>query len=81
MGLAFIQDEEGRCLTYSALRSRIDKVRASADVSFQFRDIRAKSATDAGDLQYAQKLLGHKHQTMTQHYTRNRKGERIRPLR
>lgn len=63
-----------------ALRSRFDKARKAAGVSFQFRDIRAKSATDAEDMQYAQKLLGHKHQTMTQHYTRNRKGDRVRPL-
>ena len=79
-GLALIQDEKGQRLTYFALRSRFDKARVAAKVNFQFRDIRAKSATDAGDLQYAQKLLGHKHQTMTQHYTRNRKGEKIRPL-
>lgn len=56
------------------------RYRKAAGVSFQFRDIRAKSATDSEDLQYAQKLLGHKHQTMTQHYTQNRKGERMRRL-
>ena len=80
-GLWLIQDEKGQRLTYFALRSRFDKARAAAGVSFQFRDIRAKSATDAEDLPYAQKLLGHKHQTMTQHYTRNRKGDRVKPLR
>lgn len=79
-GLALIQDEKGYRLTYFALRSRFDKAREAAGVNFQFRDIRAKSATDAGDLQYAQKLLGHKHQSMTQHYTRNRKGDRVKPL-
>ena len=79
-GLALIQDEKGQRLTYFALRSRFDKARVAAGVSFQFRDIRAKSATDANDLRYAQKLLGHKHQTMTQHYTRNRRGEKIKPL-
>jgi hypothetical protein len=31
-----------------------------------------------GDLQCARKLLGHKHQTMTEHYTRHRTGERYR---
>lgn len=79
-GLALIQDEKGQRLTHFALRSRFDKARSAAGVSFQFRDIRAKSATDADDLQYAQNLLGHKHQTMTQHYTRNRKGEKVKPL-
>lgn len=79
-GLWLIQDEKGRRLTYFALRSRFDKAREAAGINFQFRDIRAKSATDAEDLQYAQKLLGHKHQAMTQHYTRNRRGEKVRPL-
>src|SRR5260370_25529922 len=79
-GLSLIQDEKGQRLSYFALRSRFDKARKAAKVSFQFRDIRAKSATDAEDLQYAQKLRGHKHQAMTQHYTRNRKGEKVRPL-
>lgn len=80
MGLAMVQDEKGQRLTYAALRARFDKARAAAGASFQFRGIRAKSVTDAGDLQYAQKLLGHKHQSMTQHYTRNRNGEHIKPL-
>ena len=80
IGLSLIQDEKGQRLTYFALRSRFDKARKAAGVNFQFRDIRAKSATDADNLQHAQKLLGHKHQTMTQHYTRNRKGEKIKPL-
>ena len=78
--LWLIQDENGQRLSAFALRSRFDKARKASGVNFQFRDIRAKAATDAGDLQYAQKLLGHKHQTMTQHYTRNRKGEKVRPL-
>lgn len=78
--LWLIQDENGQRLSAFALRSRFDKARKASGVNFQFRDIRAKAATDAGDLQYAQKLLGHKHQSMTQHYTRNRKGEKIRPL-
>ena len=80
-GLSLIQDENGQRLSYFALRSRFDKARAAAGVSFQFRDIRAKSATDMEDLRHAQKLLGHKHQTMTQHYPRNRKGEKVKPLR
>lgn len=32
------------------MRSRFDKARDLAKVSFQFRDIRAKAATDTGDL-------------------------------
>jgi len=34
-----------------------------------------------GGMDHAQKLLGHKHITMTQHYVRSRVGERVEPLR
>jgi integrase len=76
-----IQDENGQPLTYFALRSRFDKARELAGVSFQFRDIRAKAATDTGDLAHSQKLLAHKNRDMTEHYVRARKGERVKPLR
>jgi integrase len=76
-----IQDENGQPLTYFALRSRFDKARELAGVSFQFRDIRAKAATDTGDLAHSQKLLAHKNRDMTEHYVRARVGERVRPLR
>lgn len=76
-----IQDEKGLPLTYFALRSRFDKARALAKVDFQFRDIRAKSATDTGDLAHSQKLLAHKNREMTEHYVRSRIGERVKPLR
>jgi integrase len=68
-------------LTYFALRSRFDKARELAGVSFQFRDLRAKAATDTGDLAHSQKLLAHKNREMTEHYVRSRLGERVRPLR
>lgn len=77
---ALIQDDKGHRLTYCALRSRFDKARELAKVSFQFRDIRAKSATDTDDLAHAQKLLGHKNRGMTEHYTRNKIGEKVKPL-
>jgi integrase len=76
-----IQDENGQPLTYFALRSRFDKARELAGVSFQFRDLRAKAATDTGDLAHSQKLLAHKNRDMTEHYVRARIGERVRPLR
>ena len=66
-------------ITKDALRSRFDKARVLADVSFQFRDIRAKAATGTGDLAHSQKLLAHK--TMTERYVKARKGERVKPLR
>lgn len=67
-------------MTYFALRSRFDKARELAKVSFQFRDIRAKAATDTGDLAHSQKLLAHKNREMTEHYVRARVGERVKPL-
>lgn len=79
-GDALLQDGNGQRLTNGALRARFGKARTAAGVSFQFRDIRAKTATDTENLAHAQKLLGHKTRTMTEHYTRNRKGEKVSPL-
>ena len=76
-----IQDENGQPLTQFALRSRFDKARTLAKVDFQFRDIRAKAATDTGDLAHSQTLLGHKNRDMTEHYVRARVGDRVKPLR
>ena len=76
-----IQDENGQPLTQFALRSRFSKARTLAKVNFQFRDIRAKAATDTGDLAHSQTLLGHKNRDMTEHYVKSRVGERVKPLR
>lgn len=73
-------DESGYRLSYDALWNRFAKAREAAGVNFQFRDLRAKAATDTGDLAAAQKLLGHKSRAMTEHYTRNRLGERVNPV-
>lgn len=76
-----IQDDSGQPLTKDALRSRFDKARTAAGMDFQFRDIRAKAATDTGDLAHSQSLLGHKNREMTEHYVKARVGERVKPLR
>jgi integrase len=81
IGPFLVQDDKGQPLTALALRSRFDKARKLAGVAFQFRDIRAKAATDTGDLAHSQKLLAHKNRDMTEHYIRSRVGERVRPLR
>lgn len=78
---SLVQDENGQRLTQFALRSRFDKARTLAGVSFQFRDIRAKAATDTGDLAHSQTLLGHKNREMTEHYVKARVGGRVKPLR
>jgi len=76
-----IQDDDGKPLSQLALRGRFDRARKAVGVSFQFRDIRAKTASDTGDLAHSQKLLGHKNREMTEHYVRERIGQRVRPLR
>lgn len=68
-------------LTLTVLRNRFEKAKKLAGVEFQFLDIRAKAATDTGDLAHSQKLLAHKNRGMTEHYVRARIGERVRPLR
>lgn len=81
IGAYLVQDENGQPLRKDALRSRFTKARTAAAVDFQFRDIRAKSATDTGDLAHSQTLLGHKNRDMTEHYVKFRIGERVEPLR
>jgi integrase len=76
-----IQDDNGRPLSMLALRSRFDKARKAAGVSFQFRDIRAKTASDTRDLVHSKRLLGYKNCDMTEHYVRERVGQRVKPLR
>lgn len=80
VGLSLIQDEDGQPLSYTTLQSRFDSARDAAHVSFQFRDIRAKSATDLEDLAHAQRLLAHKRRATTEHYAGRRKGEAVKPL-
>jgi integrase len=77
---SLLQDSDGQSLSYFALRSRFDKAREQAGVSFQFRDLRAKAATDTNDLAHAQKLLGHRNRSTTEIYTRERQGEIVKPL-
>ena len=74
-----IQDDDGKPLGTFGLRSRFDKARKLAGVEFQFRDIRAKAATDTGDLAHSQKLLGHRNREMTEHYVRQRVGDPSAP--
>ena len=92
--LSLICNEAGRALTECALRSRFDKARiaaikenpslSDAIKEFQFRDLRAKAGTDKADsdgMREAQMQLGHESMTMTEHYVRSRKGQKVSPTR
>lgn len=55
VGLYLLTGERGEHLTYDALQGRFRKARTAADVEFQFRDLRAKAATDLENLELAVK--------------------------
>lgn len=67
-------------LSISELRGGFDRAREKAGVSFQFRVLRAKAATDTKDLHHAQKLLGHTTRAITEQYTRKRIGDTVKPV-
>lgn len=90
-----LTNEEGQKLTKSMLRGRFERARAAAAAvakdeetamrirAIQFRDLRAKAATDkadiAGDIRQAQEQLGHTSVSMTEHYVRQRRGKKVTP--
>ena len=80
-----IVDELGQPLTEYGLRNRFYVAREAAGIemkAFQFRDLRAKAGTDktdATDIREAQMQLGHTTVTMTEHYVRKRRGDKVTP--
>lgn len=85
--LPLLIDESGVPLTMNALRNRFDDAREAAGIDkklFQFRDLRAKAATEADDAsgtRTAQALLGHTTEGMTADYIRHTAGKKVQPLR
>lgn len=85
--MQLLVNESGAALTRHMLRDRFDDARAAAGVKkdlFQFRDLRAKAATetdDASGTRAAQALLGHTTEAMTANYIRHKVGKKVRPLR
>lgn len=89
VGKTIICGERGQAITYDKFKadfqSARQKARAYADENgqdfewFQFKDIRAKAATDAETHSDAQKLLGHKDSKTTAIYRRD-KNETVMPL-
>ena len=78
-------DETGRRFTYGQLDSRFEKARDAAGVkpaAFQFRDLRAKAATEVDELsgiERASNLLVHTNPNTTRKYVRNRLGKLVSP--
>jgi integrase len=93
-GLTIITMPDGTPMTAAMLRGAMNRARkAAADANpdaadrineFQFRDLRAKAATDKDESQgmaAAQEQLGHTTPTMTRQYVRHRKGKLVTPTR
>ncbi|MBW9333131.1 integrase [Herbaspirillum sp. RU 5E] len=79
-------NEEGQPLGRAALRFRFEAARNAAGIEgddFQFRDLRAKAATDktdkTKDIREAQQQLGHASVVMTENYVRKRRGRKVMP--
>jgi integrase len=91
LGLTILTDPNGQPLKeFGYFRSQFDKARDAAESEakelgipfqrFQFRDLRAKAATDIEDMKRAQQLLGHTTERMTAEYIRDRIGDIVQPL-
>jgi integrase len=80
-----IVNASGRPFGVNALSRRWRKAADAAGLhELQFRDLRAKAATDKAeqskDIVQAQRLLGHSSVRMTEHYIRSRHGHKITPV-
>jgi integrase len=73
-----IADRRGQRVLYNALNRRFCAARGDAD--WQFRDIRARTASDALDLKRAQELLGHESEQTTATVYRRARGSVVAPL-
>ncbi|WP_462370325.1 tyrosine-type recombinase/integrase [Oxalobacter formigenes] len=91
VGMTILSDPKGNRLTESGhLRNEFRKARAAAEkeaeeqgiafTPFQFRDLRAKAASDLDNIISAQKLLGHRTQNMTAAYIRGREKQTVNPI-
>jgi integrase len=75
---------KGKQIPYSTFKSHWTMLKEEVglvDADIHFHDLRGKAATDAGDMGIdAQKLLGHKHRAMTEHYIKARQIDKVTPL-
>ncbi|WP_223879243.1 tyrosine-type recombinase/integrase [Chitinimonas arctica] len=82
--LRLLIDKDGTPMVASTLRSKFERARARAGQTWQFRDLRAKAATEndmSGGMDAAQDQLGHTTPSMTAKYVRNRAGKLVKPTR
>jgi integrase len=91
VGMTILCDPKGQQLKpFGYFRSQFDHARDRAEAKaaelgieftrFQFKDLRAKSASDMSTMAGARKLLGHSTESMTTKYVRNRVGEKVSPV-
>lgn len=91
-GLGLINMPDGTPMTKYMLRGAMNRARIAAAMvnpaladkikEFQYRDLRAKAATDKDEMHgitAAQEQLGHTTAAMTKHYVRHRKGKLVKP--
>ncbi len=81
-----VVNEGGRPIGVNAMSRRWAKACEAAGIEgIQFRDLRAKAATDkeesTGNIREAQQQLGHASVVMTEHYVRQRRGQKVTPTR
>lgn len=92
IGLGLVNNDDGQKMTTYMLRYAFEAARSNAAdenpsirdsiLKFQFRDLRAKAATDIDDdrgIDAAQAQLGHSTATMTAQYVRHRRGKLVKP--
>lgn len=83
VSMMLFQQPNGAAVTLQMIQRRWQDARKAAGIPMadaQFRDLRAKAATDVDDLAHAQKLLAHSARSTTEGYVRGRKGQRVKPV-
>lgn len=83
---SLITGSHGKPLSVSWIGQLWRKAKTAAGIKtdIQFRDIRAKAVSDKEemtDIRDAQQLAGHAHVSMTERYSRKRRGQKIDPIR